>query len=389
MLNFPEIPGWVAGKRAMRWGREIGRRKMRAGPTRDICDWHLWNVLVVTSPKTQMTLSAILLYPAAVTADQGWAADACCWAWGSLIRARFQPDVHHGLHWCAVTEALPSAAGLHTSSFTCSSTLHSSSFSSGSSRLGGRWDKRCHRRGAGVMEAAWNWKCVEMNRTFAELFRIPQVMVINRWALQEAQRAVCFKTNRAFNTMKHRAEYQWQFKRVHTHSLVPAFWYTWNMNIKAQREWNVVFQLKDPVKRVLVRLTFSAPQNQSSLKCLEWSINFFFLSLEWMCSSSVLHFIFGCFAFIFTLPLFFLRKVIRSSVNAINLCRPQLSVAQKGINGRDLALGKLFFMAVIYWCMDIDSAQPSTWKTLSNTSEREGVEETRTNHTLIFLFRGQ
>ncbi len=104
-----------------------------------------------------------------------------CWAWGSLIRACFQPDVHHGLHWCAVTETLPSAAGLHTSSFTCSSALHLSSFSNGSSR----WDKRCHRRGAGVMEAAWNWKYVEMNRTFRQLFRIPRVIIINRWALQE------------------------------------------------------------------------------------------------------------------------------------------------------------------------------------------------------------
>lgn len=231
MLNFPEIPGWVAGKWTMRWGSEIVRRKMREGPTRDICDWHLWNVLVVTSPKTPMTLSAILLYPAAVTADQGWTADACCWAGGSLIRARFQDDVHHVFHWCAVTEALPSAAGLHTSSFTCSSALHSSSFSSGSVRLGGRWDKRCHRRGAVVMEAAWNRKFVEMNRTFVLLFRISQAMTLNRWALQEEQCDVCVQTNRAFNTMKHMEEYQWQFTtshvRTHSHSLVPAFWFTW------------------------------------------------------------------------------------------------------------------------------------------------------------------
>lgn len=163
------------------------------------------------------------------------------------------------------------------------------------------------------MEAAWNWKYVEMNRTFGQLFRIPQVMIINWWALLEWPCAVCIKTSRAFNTMKHKAEYQWQF----TCALALAFWYTWNMNIKAPREWNVVFQLKDPVKRVLVQLTFSTPQNQSSLKCLEWSINFFLI-----CERVAIAYNF-----------------LRSSVNAINLCT-QLFIAEKQINGQDLALGK-------------------------------------------------
>lgn len=111
------------------------------------------------------------------------------------------------------------------------------------------------------------------------------------------------------------------------------------MNIKAPRQWNVVFQLKDPVKRVLVWFTFSALQNQSSLKRLEWSITFFFC--HWSERVAVAYYDFIFVRLDFSWPLFS-RKVVRSSVNAINLYT-QLSIAQKQINGWDLALGKLFF----------------------------------------------